>query len=489
MRSSIAVMLLLAACRGQSKEPVKESGSAAGSAVATGSGSASGSGSGAAAGSGSASADPWVTKDAPPATPEEKKKRAEAAITRVADIQVKLAKLRGLPMPKPVPAELQSTEDFRKFVQRELEKELPKAKAANLQTSLLHIGLYTKAIDLPKVLEQTMTSQAAAYYDPGTKKFFIVMAPDNDTMLDTISAHELTHALQDQNFNLAKFMPPTLDDDAGIARRFLVEGDATFSMIAYLATDAKGPDALAMMTKLIGSQIESMANMTVADYAEMMKQQAAGFSSMDPDMKKSMETIGELPPIIIGPMIDSYMKGAIVAMRAFDAGGWKAVDALYAHPPSSTEQVLHPSTKLIGKREEPKKVTLPKLPGEELTQNVMGELQYQVYLQQWNVKNPDATAGWGGDRYAVMKEKDGRIVGYLATTWDSEKDAKEFADGYVESLKTRFPKADTSKPEAGIARSDSGMVFVRVVGMNVFIVDGAADAKALDMLAKGAKVK
>jgi hypothetical protein len=244
-----------------------------------------------------------------------------------------------------------------------------------------------------------------------------------------------------------------------------------------------------MMIKLVGSQIESMANMSVSDYAEMMKQQAASMTGMDAEMKKSMESIGELPPVIVGPMIDSYMKGAVVSMRAFDAGGWKAIDALYKKPPTSTEQVLHPSTKLIGKREEPKLVTLPKLPGDELTQNVMGELQWQIYLGQWNVKQLDATAGWGGDRYAVMKDKDGRITGYLATTWDTEKDAKEFAAGYIESLKARFPGADVSTPEAGVARTDKGKVFVRQTGHHVFIVDGADDAQALDTLAKGTKVK
>lgn len=477
MRSWIVVVMMLAACRGQSKE-AKEAPNEAGSA-----------GSAVAGGSGSAAADPWEKKEAPPLTPEEKKKKQEAALARVADIQVKLAKMRGLPMPNPVPAEMQSTEEFRKFVQQELEKELPKEKAVKLQEALFHIGLYNKDIDLPKVLEQTMTSQAAAYYDPVAKKFFIVMAPDNDTMLDTISAHELTHALQDHNFDLVKFMPPTLDDDQGIARRFLVEGDATFSMIAYLATDAKGPEALTAMMKIIGSQIESMASMSVSDYAQMMKQQAGAFGEMDADMKKSMESIGDLPPVIIGPLIDSYMKGAVVSMRAYEAGGWKGIDALYKNPPTSTEQVLHPATKLIGKREEPKKVTLPKLSGTELTQNVMGELQWQIYMQQWNVKEPKVSEGWGGDRYAVMKDKD-RVIGYLSTAWDTETDAKEFADGYVASLKARFPTADTAKPDAGIARTDNkGKIFVRQTGKNVFIVDGADDVKALDMLAKGTKVK
>src|SRR6185436_14854216 len=110
-------------------------------------------------------------------------------------------------------------------------------------------------------------------------------------------------------------------------------------------------------------------------------------------------------------------------MRAFEAGGWKTLDGLYTKPPTSTEQMLHPATKLIGTtREEPKAVTLPKLPGTELTNNVMGELQWQIYLQQWNVKEPKDTEGWGGDRYAVMQDKD-HVIGYFASTWDTEADA------------------------------------------------------------------
>ena len=436
-------------------------------------------------------ADPWQAPDAGADTPEARKKRAEAAIARVGDVQKKLAEVRGLTLTKPVPAEYQTSADFRTFVRKSLEKELPAAKAAPMAAGQLHIGLLKKAIDLPATLEQTMLTQAAAYYDPDTKKFFVVMVPDSDAMLDMVSAHELTHALQDEHFDLNKYAPSTLDDDAGVARHFIVEGDATFAMIAYLAADSAGMDKLPMVMKMLRSEVERMADMGVDGYADMVKQQASGFGGMgmDEDVKKSMESMGELPPIIIAPMIDSYLKGALVALTAYEAGGWKAVDALYTNPPESSEQVLHPKEKLIGKRERPRKVTLPKLAGTELVQNVIGELQWSVYLQQWGVKQPDASAGWGGDRYAVMKRDDGSMIGYLATVWDSPKDAKEFADGYVASLKARFPSADTSKPEAGIARSDRGKVFVRVTGANVFIVDGADDAKALDELARGAKIK
>ena len=110
MRSWIAVTLFLVACRGGGKATPTQTGSAVGSAgpVAAGSGSA---------------ADPWQQPETKPATPEEKRKRAEAAIGRVTTVQPKLAALRGLPLDKPVVAELQSTDEFRKFVQREIEKE------------------------------------------------------------------------------------------------------------------------------------------------------------------------------------------------------------------------------------------------------------------------------------------------------------------------------------------------------------------------------
>ncbi|MBA3454205.1 MAG: hypothetical protein H0T42_14010 [Deltaproteobacteria bacterium] len=486
MRSWIPIVLALTACRSGSK-PAEQTATKSADAAAVGSAGSPGSAAGAtgsAAGSAGSAADPWADKAKPGPTPEERKQQIAAALARVPGIQTKLAALRGLPMAGAVPALHQTADEFRTFVQQELAKELPPDKAEKMQAALLHIGLYMKPIDLVKTLEQTMTSQAAAYYDPAAKKFFVVMAPDNDMMFDTISAHELTHALQDKHFDLVKYMPITLDEDAGIARRFVVEGDATFSMFAYLATDAVGVDKLPSMIKMMRTQVEQMANMGLSDYADMMKQQAAAFGGMDEQMKTAMESMGELPPVIVGPMMASYMKGAVLAMTAYENGGWKTVDALYKTPPDSTEQVLHPATKLYPKRERPKKVTLPKLAGTELTQNVIGELQWSIYLQQWGAALPEAAAGWGGDRYAVMRGADGALTGYLATTWDSPKDAQEFHDAYVATLKARFPEADVSKPAAGVARKDRGKVFVKLQGAHVFIVDGTDDAKALDLLAR-----
>jgi hypothetical protein len=465
MKRALLLVALLVACR-ESRTPEKT--------PTTGSGSS---------GSGSAVAtDPWQAKDAapvPPETPEQRKERAEKALARVDAIQPKLAKLRGLPFDHPVPTAYQTTDDFRAFLKRELTKELPPEKSAKLSAAYLHVGLMQKPVDLATAYEQTMASQAAAYYDPAVKKFFLVMVPDSDVMLDTISAHELTHGLQDQRFDLQKFMAakPPLDDDAQFARQFLVEGDATFSMFLYLAAESSKSDAVQkMMLNVLRSQLEQFASMSLKDYGDMMKQQAASFKDMDADLKKSMEAMDQLPPMVIEPLLDSYMKGAMVVLTGYDKGnGWKLVDELYKNPPASSEQVLHPVEKLFGKRDNPKKVTLPKLDGEVLTNNVMGELLWRVYFSLWVPdQSKQASEGWGGDRYTVVKKADGKTLAYLATIWDTPDDAKQFAAAYEASWTKRFPSNDRKHA-------------IKTDGAKVFILDGDDDAKLFATLVKGTK--
>jgi len=428
-------------------------------------------------GSAGATKDPWQMADAAKETAQSRRARAEAALARVSDVQPKLAKLRGLQFDHPVPTAYQTTDEFRAFLRKELAKELPPERSAKLSTAFLHIGLLAKPVDIAKAYEQTMATQAAAYYDPDAKKFFVVVVPDNDLVLDTISAHELTHGLQDQRFDLKKYMSPKppLDDDASYARQFVVEGDATLAMFLYGVAEAtKSVDAVKPMAlNVLREQIKRFADMDIAGYDKMMKEQASEMPSLDADLKQSMESVGQLPPVIITPLLASYMKGAAAVLVAYDYGGWPAVDALFREPPESTEQLLHPTTKLYPKREKPRRITLAKVEGDELTTNTMGELLWSVYFKLWGVT--DASEGWGGDRYTVVKRKNGTLVAFLATAWDSEKDAKEFLASYEASIAKRFPAHDRK-------------IATRRTGTNVYILDGDDDAKLFGQLIAQTKI-
>jgi hypothetical protein len=467
-------VLALVACKSSSHKPAT-----AGSA---GSGSAKG------------SADPWskVTVDAAPETPEARKKRAEAALARVDSIMPKLAEVRQLAFVKQVPTEYQSTADFRAYLERDIAKDLPPAKAKDESEAYFHVGLFKKPIDLAATLEQTMATQAGAYYDPAAKKFFLVMVPDSDLMLDTMSAHELTHGLQDQHFDLTKYLEPhgkPLDDDQQSARRFVVEGDATFTMLLYAVAAATNKTAIdPAMIGVLEGQVKQFADMDISAFSDMTKQNSAMMGAMDPDIKKSVEAMDSLPQAVLVPLLDSYTKGALVSLAAYKRGGWKAVDELYKNPPESTEQTLHPDTKLFPTRDHPKQVTVPKLEGTQLVDNVLGELMWQIYFALWTPKAGTAPSeGWGGDHFQVARRADGHDVAEFATVWDTPNDAKEFYDAYVATLPARFKGADVSKPEAGVARGDFGKVWVKLAGDKVFIVDGGDDGKVMDKLVAGTK--
>ncbi len=410
--------------------------------------------------------------------PPTKEVRVDKAIARVEGIEPKLAKLRHLSLDKTVPAAYQSADDFKKFVHAEIARDLPPDKSKKLSEAIFHLGFLDKPVDLATASEATVASQAAAYYDPTAKKFFMVMVPDNDMMLDTISAHELTHGLQDQHFDLKTFLSPKtpIDDDAQTARTFITEGDATFTMLAYMVAENTGLTDVSAIVPGMKIQLDMFANMSSKDYATSLKMQAAAMPNMDKEIQKAIDQMDQLPPAILRPMMDSYMKGSAVILAAFEKGGWPAVDDLYKNPPDSTEQVLHPTTKLVGKREPPIKVTVPKLDGELVSSNVIGELQWDVYFTLWTPdKATKASQGWGGDRYSVVKRTDGSLLGYIATAWDTVEDAKEFAAAYEASFGKRFP----------VTEGTSGRKHKVVVdGSKVFILDGSDDAALLAQLIK-----
>ncbi len=419
--------------------------------------------------------------DAPAAPDPEavRQQRDAAVLARIATIKTGLAALRGLPFKQDVPSAFQSTADFRAFVAAEVKAELDPERSALIARSMFHLGLLATPVDLNRTLEDAMVSQAAAYYDPKQKKFFIVMVPGEDIGLDTIVAHELTHALQDQHFDLTAYLGPAvpLDEDQGNARKFIVEGEATLTMFAY-AGEAMAGAALGgkhlLDSSLLGvlkPSLQTAAAMTLDDFKAMTKLQAAGSLGLTDDIKKAVDAMDTIPPLILGPMMDSYMKGDLAVLAAYEKGGWAEVATLYTHPPESTEQVLHPDTKLYPTRDLPKQITLPALPGyTEVYGNTLGELEWRIYFSLWKKDVAlDAAAGWDGDRYRVVTDKAGALVGLLVTTWDSAADAKEFAAAYQATVAVRFPGKERQ-------------VWVKTKGASVYIVDGGSDATLVDKL-------
>jgi hypothetical protein len=448
---------------------------------------------------------------AAPAEPLDARERLLAAtLARARTIQDEVAAVRVLPFKRVVPAERQTREEFAKVVAREFARELPRSESEKASAALYHLGFLRTRIDLLEALSDATTTQVAAYYNPETGKFYAVSLSSDPVWLEVMTAHELTHGLQDQHFDLRAYYGQKpereLSEDQLNARRFVVEGEASFVMLLHMAAKQSGqletmvagdaPERAPLLAALypqVRMMVAMIAGTPWQQLVEDTKKQAETISDNDADQVEAMDSI---PPFILVPMLESYTRGALTVAQVHQAGGWDAVAALYTDPPDSTEQVLHPAEKLVKDRDYPTAIALPDYQakyGEPLVDEVLGELGWRVYFETWEIAAAaEAAAGWDGDKVAVYKTPDGPLA-LMALNFDSGDDAREFAEAFAASLAARFPGEPSEKRGAAIRypRPGGGGVLVRRRRRDVFIVDSAAKAAAapavLDELVAGTK--
>ncbi len=446
----------------------------------------------------------------------------EDAAADIARVQAAVAALRGLPFRVAVPSAPQTREQFRAFVREDLAHELGPTKNAALSKALAHTGFLPQPLDFAATLEEAETTQVAAYYDPHTGRFHTVATASNNDERDGVVAHELTHALQHQHFDLIAYdggpdNAQHLSDDERAARRYLVEGEATFVMLAYQSASGSGSARHLGPLQVAGVRM-TLTMLSAVDYADVLALVRTGeeAAKLDAEAKQSLDALARLPPLVALSMVDPYIRGAFLVSEAWARGGWTRVARLYHEPPQSTEQVLHPIEKLLDKRDPPILIRLPPAASlaapaariaaaEPLLQETAGELDWRCYFKTWGDPDPEGAAdGWGGDLVTVW-ERGGKAVAAIATRWDTPTDAAEFEGAYRLSLGQRFDRrtAKTSAlstavtrvtttaavPEGAgqtrwtIRRPDDTMVVVRRRGLDVDILDGARADEVEPLLA------
>lgn len=319
--------------------------------------------------------------------------------------------------------------------------ELPAAKMAPLEKSLKSFGYIPESMNLAEYYPKLLTSQIGGFYDPKEKYLVLIdreggpLGPQGEKMFgkdmmelmsNTMMVHEITHAIQDQHFDLAHFGNDAVLDDGAAAKTALIEGDATMVMYGYL----------------LNSDLERVP--MVAQQMKMFSSNPGQLAAMMPDMPGAKE-LAEAPAYLSENLTFSYIQGMVFALEVKKAGGQKLLDYAFAKdPPRSTEQILHPE-KWIGKRDDPVKIALP-----DLTQSVLqgyariqegtwGEFNIRLMLEEklgaaGKAEAGAAAEGWGGDRFAVY-EKDGARVPVWCVDFDTAKDAEEFKAAAAKALK------------------------------------------------------
>lgn len=383
-------------------------------------------------------------------TPSER--RAIATLERSAE------RVRGLTFTSHVPVRVQTPAEITAFIQDAIEQdELERARRFYVA-----LGMLPPDLDVGTLIVGVMGEQVVGYYDPERDLMVIrddVMRELGRSGVDPESAsvlvHEYVHALQDQQLGLSAAMEVERTIDGENAMSSVVEGDATLSMIGYMADSAGAP--LSALTS-DPSRLRALLDMGMAS--------ARG------------DALAAAPPIVRVPLLSHYFDGLLLCATIHGRAAWPGVDGLHRTLPTTTEQVLHPEKYVAGEVGEV--IVLPPLPSVEsagfavLDEDTLGELEMSIFLGRGTTdRDATAGAGWDGDRVRVY-ERGTESAAVWVSAWDTEADAIE-----VEA-------AIAATPRAGEHIRRSGRAILLTTGLDGALrtdVDATFDAWAATLAA------
>jgi hypothetical protein len=291
---------------------------------------------------------------------------------KLVPIVQQVEKLRGLTFEHPVKVEYLDEKAFQKrvAVDQDTLSAADKRQAKQSESTLRAAGLVAGDFDIVKSTSDLQESGVLAYYDPRTKRV-TVRGTTLDVATRVTLAHELTHALQDQHFDLRAIERKANKANASLAAQALIEGDA------------------------VRVQRDYTAQLSDADQAEYDKTQAA----QGADFSASL-TSDAVPASLVALFQAPYALGPEMLNVVIAAKNTDAVNDLFRGAAKSDLSFLDPRSLLHDGKA--LKVTPPKLAaGEEQVgaRDVFGAFGLYLLLATDGdpVRALDVADGWGTD--------------------------------------------------------------------------------------------
>ncbi len=351
----------------------------------------------------------------------------------------------GMPRHAAVQRRLVSKADVENDTTRQLAKEEFAKSFAQEELSMKKMGFLPRDFNLKEFLVKSTGQEIAAYYDDETKTISMLNWVPFDQQ-EPILAHELTHALQDQNYDLAKWMKAApkpevnqssgtlkINGDSQIARKAVVEGQAMVVYMDYLL-------------KPLGRSVE--------DTPELIYQME------DPAVKAVIDSqlMHDAPMILREMGTFAYRGGLIFEGELLHKGGKKmAFAGAFARPPRNSHEVLQPEAYIRGEKLPP--LRIPDL--EEVLKNGydtydsggIGELDVRALLKQYGERKvaDEVSSEWQGGTYATFRRKDKAVADVPPGTadlallyisrWKTAPVAEWFAGFYARTVSERYHNA------------------------------------------------
>ena len=381
------------------------------------------------------------------------------------DVVKEMSKITGWSIKTPLRKSIRSREDIHAYVLKQMDDEKDAKERYASARSAEAFGLIPKGFNLDSFLVDLLTEQIAGLYDPKAHEFYIAdwIPADEQRM---VMAHELTHALEDQHFDIEPWVHAARpNDDAEMAREAVLEGSAMAAMLEY---ELKG------------------RGVKLSDLPEFDPSVFVGDLAETPTLKKA-------PAFIKDSLMFPYFSGLTFSIGVLKSGGWPAFSSVFARPPANTQQILHPELYFANRAPLSLTVDLPTAgPGENwvlLEQNSLGELGWNEVFKQF-VEEPRAkamAAGWDGDQYATFEQKNTkRLMLFSRIRLADIASTTRFFAEYSAALEKKYPdRTDvTRRSNFFTFKSTEGSVFFRCNGRECITLEGGSSGLFLQWTAK-----
>jgi hypothetical protein len=290
------------------------------------------------------------------------------------------------------------------------------------------LGLIEGDVDLFDEQNQLQGQGVIGFYSYADERLRIRGTEITPAVESTI-VHELTHALQDQNFDLGqRFTDLRKADDANASA-------ASEGFDALVEGDARRVEAL------------WRDHLSDKERAALDKEQKKGGRGFEEDSK-------DVPEVMVTMMAAPYELGQALLAVAVQQGGDDAVDDLFRSPPKTEEQQLDPWT-LVADHQGFLTVPKPDLPEgtKSFDDGAFGSVGWLMLLSERLPAAQALTAvdGWGGDSYAAYDQD-----GVSCVELDYRADTPEDLAQMNTALRAWVAKGPTGSAE--VAQADQTLV-------------------------------
>jgi hypothetical protein len=355
-------------------------------------------------------------------------KTDESELLKAADETISAtARLRSLEPKAPILRGVKSRAEISQYLNAQIEADHDPNELKLEGRFLQKLGLIPAAMDYKEFILKLLAEQVAGFYDPDKKTFFIASWLPIDEQKPTM-VHELTHALQDQHFDIGKTIKADRDlhnDDQALAHEALFEGDAMAVMMEYLGEPRKKHFAELPDLAVVGRLLSSTA-------------------------MEQFPVFKNAPSFMQETLLFPYGYGSSFLQQLWKQNpSWQNINKIYSNLPASTEQIMHPE-KYYANRDEPKPVKTDALvaklgKGWKIAyRNVLGEfsLGLLLNLHLTDERSRKAATGWGGDQALLLENESGKDAVLVSTLWDTADDAENFFLAMDEWFRQHYPKTE-----------------------------------------------